>query len=121
MERWNRAYPWLDTEVRHDVAGEPGQLLLEFGEGRALCPVQHDVVEAGIGGLPLAQMLHDLRRRAEQPGLLVDAVAQGGQPGGGAGRAPGAALGVGVAHEAERREPLVALVVGWLDAPEGLL
>src|SRR5262245_14906170 len=35
--------------------------------------------------------------------------------GGRAGGSPGPALGVGVADEAERREPLVALVVGGLD------
>ena len=37
------------------------------------------------------------------------------------GRAPRPALVVRVADEAERREPLVALVVSGLDAPDGLL
>ena len=38
-----------------------------------------------------------------------------------AGRAPGAALLVGIAHEPERREPLVALVMRRLDAADRLL
>ena len=61
------------------------------------------------------------RRRAAEPGLLRDPVAQRGHPRRRAGRAPGAAVLVGVAHEAERREPLVALVVRGLELADRFL
>ena len=69
----------------------------------------------GIFRLDRLDALDDVLRRAAEPGLLRHAVGERGDLRGRAGRAPGAALLVGVAHEAERREPLVALVMRRLD------
>src|SRR5262249_59789627 len=62
-----------------------------------------------------------LARRAAEPGLLLHAIADRGDRRRRARRAPGAALVVGITHEAERREPLVAFVVGGLDPADRLL
>src|SRR6266478_3491152 len=65
--------------------------------------------------------IDDRGRRAAEPGLLLHAVADRGDRRRCARRAPGAALIVGIAHEAEGREPLVALVMRRLDALDRLL
>src|SRR5262245_36891183 len=98
-------------EGGHHVAGEPAQLLGELARREALGPVDHEVLEAGILGLDRLDPGDDVLGWTAEPGLLLDAVGQVRHARGRAGRAPGAALLVGVAHEAERREPLVALVV----------
>src|SRR6185369_15948101 len=65
--------------------------------------------------------LDDVLGRAAEPRLLLDAVGQGRDPRGRARRAPRAAVLIGIAHEPERREPLVALIMRGLDAALGLL
>src|SRR2546422_952260 len=77
----------------------------------AFRPVDHEVLESGILRLDGLDPLDDVRRRAAEPGLLLDAVGERRHARGRARRAPRAAVLVRVAHEAERREPLVALVV----------
>src|SRR4029453_16863695 len=105
----------------HDVPREPAQLLLELFGREPLGPVDHEVFETRILGLDRLDALDDVLRRATEPRLLLDTVGQGRDARRGARRAPRAPLLVGVAHEAERREPLVALIVGGLDTPLGLL
>src|SRR6266849_308747 len=95
-------------EGRHHIAREPRQLLLELLGRHALGPVDHHVLEARIAALEVADLLDDVPGRAAEPGALRHAVADGGNARGRAGRAPGASLRVGVADEAEGREPLVA-------------
>src|SRR6516162_5322499 len=51
----------------------------------------------------------------------MDSVGQRGHPRRRAGRAPSPTLFVGVAHKAERRKPLVALVMRRLEAADRLL
>src|SRR5712691_12100813 len=106
---------------RHHVARDPAELLLELLGGNALGPVDHELIEARVPGLDGFDALDDVRGRTQQPRLLLDAVLERRHTRGRARRAPGAAFGVGVADEAERREPLVPLVVGGLDAAERLL
>src|SRR5712691_5618749 len=106
---------------RHHVTREPAELLLELLGGDALGPVDHELIEAWVLGLDRFDSLDDLRGRAQQPRPLLDAVLERRHARGCARRAPGTAFGVGVADEAERREPLVPLVVGGLDAAERLL
>src|SRR5215475_13480256 len=108
-------------ERRHHVAREPGELLLELLRPHPLGPVDHHLVEARVLRLEVLDLLDDLPRRATQPRLLLDAVADAGNARRRARRAPRAPLGVGVAHEAERGEPLVALVVVRLHAADRLL
>src|ERR1043166_1294144 len=79
------------------------------------------MLEAGVFRLDRLDAVDDVRGRAAEPRLLLHAVAQRGYACGRARRAPGAALLVGVAHEAERREPFVALVVRRLDLADRLL
>src|SRR5262249_58293544 len=79
-----------------------------------------EVVESGIARVELADGLDDLARWTAQPGLLLDALAQRRHARRRARRSPRAALLVRIAHEAERREPLVPLVVGRLHLPERL-
>src|SRR5882724_3131635 len=102
-------------ERRHHVLGEPAQLLLEFLRPDAFGPVDHEVLEAGIFRLDRLDALDDVLRRAAEPGLLLHAFRQCRDLRRRAGRTPGAALLVGIAYEAERREPLVALVMRRLD------
>src|ERR1043166_9018409 len=78
------------------------------------------MLEAGFFRLDRLDAVDDVRGRAAEPRLLLHTVAQRGHPGWRARRAPGAALLVGVAHEAERREPFVALVVRRLDLADRL-
>src|SRR6266850_86760 len=106
---------------RHHLAREPAQLLLELLRRQALGPVDHEVLEPRILRLDRFDSFDDVSGRPAEPRLLRDAVGEIRHARGRAGRAPGAAVLVGVAHEAERREPLVALVVRGLDAPLGLL
>src|SRR4030095_7525870 len=105
----------------HDVPREPAQLLLELFGREPLGPVDHEVFETRILGLDRLDALDDVLRRATEPRLLLDTVGQGRDTRRCARGAPRAPLLVGVADEAERGEPLVALVVGRLDAPLGLL
>src|SRR2546422_9182978 len=95
-------------ERRHHLAREPAELLLELLGREALRPVDHEVLESGILRLDGLDPLDDVRRRAAEPGLLLDAVGERRHARGRARRAPRAAVLVRVAHEAERREPLVA-------------
>src|SRR5262245_51732542 len=117
-------YPWgvgaLAAEGRHHLASEPGELLGEFSERQALGEMDHVVLEARVARLDRLDPLDHVGGRAAEPRLLLDAVAQEGRPRGRPGRAPGAAVLVGVAHESERGEPLVALVVGGLHAARRL-
>src|SRR5262249_61211543 len=83
-------------------------------------PVNHEVLEARIFRLDRLDAVDDMLRRAAEPRVLVYAVLEIGRARGGARRAPRAALLVRVAHEAEGREPFVALVVRGLDAPDRL-
>src|SRR6267378_3321977 len=123
----NTPYPYgLHTadsalERGHHLAREPAQLLLELLGRQALGPMDHEVLEPRILRLDRLDAFDDVRGRAAEPRLLRDAVGQVRHARGRAGRAPRAALLVGVAHEAEGREPLVALIVRRLHAPLGLL
>src|SRR5258707_11724724 len=110
-----RLWRGASFERWHYVLGEPAQLLLEFLRPDALRPVDHEVLEAGIFGRDRLDAVDHVAGRAAEPRLLGDAVGERGRARRRPGRAPGAALLVGVAHEAERREPLVALVVRGLD------
>src|ERR1041385_3358508 len=107
-------------ERRHHVLGEPPELLLELGRAQALGPVDHEVLEARILRLDRLDALDDVLGRPAEPRLLRDAVGKLRRARRGAGRAPGAALLVGIAHEPEWREPLVALVVRGLDLSDRL-
>src|SRR5262249_58002681 len=105
-----------NDERWHHVAGEPRELLLEFLGAHALRPVNHHVLEAWIAGFELLDLIDDEARRTAQPRALCHAVANARHARGRARGAPRAAFLIGVAHEAEGREPLVALVVVRLDA-----
>src|SRR5579884_3333062 len=109
------------VEGRHYLAGEPAQLLAELGGRQAFGPMDHEIFEAWIFRLDRLDPGDDLGGRAAEPGLLLHPLAQGRYARRGARRAPGAALLVGVAHEAERGEPLVAFVVRRLGPANGLL
>src|SRR6266480_5840958 len=106
-------------ERRHHVLGKPTQLLLEFRGRDALGPMDHEILEPRVLGLDRLDAIDHVRWRTAEPRLLLDAVAQRGHPRGSAGRPPGATLFIGVAHEAERREPLVTLVMCGLEASNG--
>src|SRR5262249_40546255 len=108
------------TEGGHDLAGEAAQLVGEFRGGEPFGPVNHEVFQPGILGLDRTDAVDHLAGRAAEPRLLLHAVADRRDPRGCARGAPDAALLVGVAHEAERREPLVALVVRRLAPPDRL-
>src|SRR5215472_5936512 len=107
-------------ERRHYVLSEPAELLLELLGRDALGPVNHEVLEARVLCLDRFDALDHKLGRAAEPGLLLDAVLEARRARGRARGAPGAALLVGVAHEAEGREPFVALVVRGLYAPDRL-
>src|SRR6185369_7510742 len=98
-------------ERRHHVLGEPLELPLEFLRADAFRPMDHEVLEPGIFRLDRLDAVDDVLRRAAEPGLLLHALRERRDFRGRAGRAPGAALLVGIAHETERREPLVALIM----------
>src|SRR5262245_22069526 len=83
--------------------------------------MDHEALEPGILVRDRFDAIDDLRGRAAEPGLLLDAITQRRDPRGRAGRAPGASLLVGIAYEAERREPLVAFVVRRLEPADGFL
>src|SRR5712664_3990548 len=108
-------------ERGHHLAREPAQLFLELLGRQALGPMDHEVLEPRIFRLDRLDAFDDVRGRAAEPRLLRDAVGEIGHARGSARRPPRAALLVGVAHEAERREPLVALVVRRLELADGLL
>src|SRR6266404_764577 len=103
----------------HDLTRKPAQLLLELLGRETLGPVDHEVLEPRILRLDRLDALDHVRGRAAEPRLLRDTVGEVRHPRGGARRAPRAPVFVGVAHEAERREPLVPLVVRRLDTPLG--
>src|SRR5215831_8505648 len=111
---WSRVP--LTAERGHHVTREPPELLLELLGPEPLGPVDHEVLEPRILRLDRADAVDDVRGRAAEPRLLLDALGERRHARGRAGRAPRAPLLVRVAHEAERREPLVALVVGRLHA-----
>src|SRR6185436_17097699 len=113
--------PLALAEGGHDLAGKPAELFLELLGPHALGPVDHHLVEARVGVLEVANALDDVLGRPAQPRSLLDAVADTGNARGRARRAPRAPVGVRVAHEAEWREPLVALDVIRFHAPVGLL
>src|SRR5215472_2904861 len=108
-------------ERRHYVLSEPAELLLELLGRDALGPVNHEVLEARVLCLDRFDALDHKLGRAAEPGLLLDAVLEARRARGRARGAPGAALLVGVAHEAEGREPFVALVVRGLDPADRFL
>src|SRR5215467_16063593 len=107
-------------ERGHHVAREPAKLLLELLRGESLGPMDHEVLEPRILRRDRLHPVDHVRRRAAEPRFLLDSVGERRRARGGARRAPRAPLLVGVAHEAERREPLVALVVRRLDLALGL-
>src|SRR5438445_5627452 len=119
--------PWGDggrsarLERGHHVAREPAELLLELLRREALGPMDHEVLEPGILGRDRLDPVDHVRRRPTEPRLLLDAVGERRHARGCARRTPRAAVLVGVAHEPERREPLVALIVRRLDTALGLL
>src|SRR5262249_1074674 len=65
-------------EGRHHVAREPAELLLELRGRQPFGPVDHELIEAGIASLDLVDRLHHVRRPADEPRPLLDAVAQRG-------------------------------------------
>src|SRR5262249_60844915 len=81
-----------------------------------LRPIDHDVFESGMLRLERLDALDDVRGRSAEPRLLRDPVGKIRYTRRRARCAPGAAMLVGVADEAERREPLVTLVVRGLNA-----
>src|SRR2546425_5444719 len=119
--RKNTREGYLPPERRHHVPREPAQLLLELLGRQPLGPVDHEVLEPRVLGLDRLDPLDDVRGRTAEPRLLLDPLGQRGHARGRARRAPRASVLVRVAHEAEGREPLVALVVRGLDAACGLL
>src|SRR5438045_691330 len=82
--------------------------------------MDHEILEAGVSRLDRFDAVDDLARRAAEPRLLPHPVAQGRDVRRRARGAPGAALLVGVAHKAERREPFVALVMRRFEAADRL-
>src|SRR5437016_5929369 len=109
--------PWSGAvEGGHDLAGEPAQLLDELARRQALGPMDHEILEAGVSRLDRFDAVDDLTRGAAEPRLLLHPLAQGRHCGGRARGAPGAAVLVGVADKAERREPFVALVMRRFEA-----
>src|SRR5262244_877432 len=98
-------------ERRHHVAREPAQLLLELLGREPFGPVDHEVLEPRVLRRDRLDPVDHVRRRSAEPRLLLDPVGERGYARRRARRAPRAPLLVGVTHEAERREPLVALVV----------
>jgi hypothetical protein len=77
--------------------------------------VDHEVLEAGILCLDRADAVDHLAGGPQNQAFCCTPSRKDGISGRRARRTPGAALLVGVAHEPERREPLVALVVRRLD------
>src|SRR6516165_3413996 len=108
-------------EGRHDVAPEPPELFQERGRPHPFGPMQHELVEAWVLRLVLSDQGDAVGGRSHHPGLLLDALPDRRRPGWRPRRAPGAAFGVRVADEPEGGEPLVPLVVGRLDLPDGRL
>src|SRR5947208_1781699 len=80
----------------------------------------HEVFEAGVFRLDRFDAVDDLVRRAAEPRLLLHPFAQARDRRRRTRGAPGAALLVGVADEAERREPFVALVMRRFEAADRL-
>src|SRR5947209_6510776 len=99
------------VESRHDLTGKHAQLLDKLVRRQSLGPMNHEIFETGVFRLDRLDTVDDLARRAAEPGFLPYAFAQGRNGRGRAGRAPGAALLVGITHKAERRKPFEALVV----------
>src|SRR5687767_10446397 len=108
-------------ERRHHVAREPAELLHEFLRREAFRPVDHEIFEPRVLRLDRPDALDDVRRWSAEPRLLLDALGERGYGRGRARRAPRAPVFVRVAHEAERRKPLIALVVRRLHPTLGLL
>src|SRR5258708_579200 len=122
-----QARPWSHCETRNlydhrprHVLGEPAKLLLELLGRDAFRPVDHEMLEPRIFRRDGLDAVDDLLGRAAEPRLLLDAVPQARRPRRRPGRAPGTPMFVGVAHEAEGGEPLVALIMRGLDAADRL-
>src|SRR3989442_7970936 len=92
---------------RHHLAREPAELLLELLGREALRPVDHEVLESGILRLDGLDPLDDVRRRAAEPGLLLDAVGERRHARGRPRLAPRAPCPAPERPEAERPEQLV--------------
>src|SRR5206468_5012714 len=99
---------------------KPAQLILEFRGRQPFGPMNQEVLEPRILGFDRPDAVDDLARGAAEPGFLLHAIADRGDLGGRPRGTPGAALLVGITHEAERREPLVTLVMRGLHAPDRL-
>src|SRR6266481_9912261 len=83
--------------------------------------MDHEVFEPRIFVSHRLDAVDDMARRAAEPRLLRNAVAQRRHAGRRSGRAPGAPVLVGVAHEPEWRKPLEAFVVRRLEPADGFL
>src|SRR4051812_42864997 len=79
-------------ECRHDVLGEPLELLLEFLRPDTLGPMDHEVLEAWIFRLDRLDAVDHLLRWAAEPRLLLYAFGERRNFRRRAGRPPSAAL-----------------------------
>src|SRR5690349_11507847 len=99
------------VERRDDIFGEPPELLFELLRGQSFGPVDHEILQARIFRFDRFDPVDDLRRRATEPSLLLNAVTQRRHPRRRSRGAPSPALLIGIAHKPKRSEPFVALVV----------
>src|SRR3954471_8153657 len=88
-------------ERRHHVLCEPLELLLEFLRADAFRPMDHEMLEPGIFRLDRLDAVDHLLRRPAEPCLLLYAFRERRDFCGRAGRSPGTALFIGIAHEPE--------------------
>src|SRR5713101_8073805 len=71
----------LPAKRRHDLSGEPRELLDHELSRRSDRPRDHDVVQPGIPPLDLFQVGDDVFGRTAEPGAIANAVLQGGRGG----------------------------------------
>jgi hypothetical protein len=102
----------------HHLFGEPMQLLLELFGRQALGPMNHEILKPRVSRFDRSDPIDDVRRRSTEPSFLLHPVAERGDAGGGSRSAPGPPKLVGIAREPKRREPLIALVMRWLEAAD---